>query len=286
MKNTEKSNDFSLKLWTIKYPLQHMLYTIGFGMISVALLALLGHIVTNPKIGYILSIILAFLPFVAATIIMLKKYSRPTITQQQFVGLYNVIIAICVVFLLFSHIIPIHENMPQLLANVMIIVFSVLGLYGIGLTVVDLYIKFRRIRSFTDIPTWKILCTWPFAYSMLWIPGYMTSDKNDTTKTTNNWYANFIKNIIQNKIALIFMLCLSFVLTHEFLMILIPCTILVVWRLIRGEKINSDLTGKYTTTAIIVNAVMVVFAIFAVSYIITHDADTLANIVSTSPTLQ
>ncbi|MCQ2599138.1 MAG: hypothetical protein MJ187_02030 [Alphaproteobacteria bacterium] len=272
MKNTEKSNNFNLKNWIFKYPVQYMLYTLGFELIVFAIALLLQHTLYNGAPNPLMAIILVTLPFIVSAIIMIKKYPRDNFNQYQFVGLCNAITFVGGGFLILSAMVSaITQQISQTVAIIGIVIFSLLALYAVGLSLCDFYIKFRRIRSF-NIPTWKILCTWPFAYSMMWIPGYMTSDKNNKSDITkNNWYAKFTRHIIGDKLALIAVLLLSFGLSLDFWTVLIQGTILIGWYLIRREKFKSDFSGKFALCAVIVNFAMIVIAIFALSRIIQMD---------------
>lgn len=149
------------------------------------------------------------------------------------------------------------------LVTVAITTVGLMYLYQLGVSVGNLYAKYRRVRTM-GVNAWKIICTIPFGFSMLWIAGYMLPDAKPTKTKSTGRYARIINAICNNNIyaytAIVLLIMTSGLFTGINVMAtaLTMCVIFAMWLRTRGTTITrADIPYNYSTTAIVINIVMI-----------------------------
>lgn len=164
-----------------------------------------------------------------------------------------------------TNIIALPNMNPFIMAGLTLL--GLVYMYLFGIFVGNIYTKYRRARTM-GVPMWKIICTMPFGFSMLWIAGYMLPDaqtkaKSKTTKSTGR-YAQIVNTICQNTIYAYIVLVLLVVTSGLFVglrgmtTVLAMIIVFAAWRRTRGTTtMRRDITKQYSTTAIIINIIMI-----------------------------
>ena len=147
---------------------------------------------------------------------------------------------------------------------------TILLLYIPGILIANFFAKFRRIQSF-DIPTWKIICSLPFGFSALWIPGYMLNNTAKSARqisTKASWYKKLTDTVLSNPTNTI-MTFIPVTLMSGFLFglygILLALTfslIFGIWMIKVGQKkFIKNIGGLYASISVIVNLVLIITTI-------------------------
>jgi hypothetical protein len=157
-------------------------------------------------------------------------------------------------------------NHPNLFMFIIILI-SLYILFLLGTAIINFYVKICRIQQF-NIPTWKILFSFPFGFSMLWIPGYLldtTPVKTPSQEIKSKTYSKIINWVLTSNIntvsAFVFITILSgfFIGTAPILLTFILALIFGLWSTQIGQKkFEKQMNKAYTTTAITINIIMII----------------------------
>lgn len=273
----KKQNPKTMKTWLLWNPLKFVLYSCLISLIIMAIFSL-----AFPESGPVLSMLI-MLGFMIAMGITFWQIPRDNLDQRSFVALTNAQIVIGALLLAaFAAFITFHYDWILLkimwldthskssLALVLIISFILL-LYIIGLYGTSIYLKYRRCRTM-GIRPWKIICSMPLGFALLWAPGYILSDLHNPTPLVQirpKWYSKFTNWLIMRPLSI----CISFI-------VIISCsrmfvgpdltittialtTLFAIWLAVVGKKkFRANIGDKYATFAVIVNIILLItFAI-------------------------
>ncbi len=170
------------------------------------------------------------------------------------------------------------------------------ALYLFGIMLSNAYAKFCRAREM-GIPKWRIICSIPFGFSLMWIPGYLLPDQTPRTPAISigkKWYTNFTDRVMTYPSATALMFVITTLVSAFFfgfnliMLTLFWGLVFALWGRIRGiEKFRNDIRGKYSIFATIINiiAVCTLVTILALSWNKTS-ANITINITDTNPTIQ
>ncbi len=146
-------------------------------------------------------------------------------------------------------------------------VLFVFYMYLIGLSLANVYAKFRRARAM-NIPTWKIICSIPFGFNLVWIPGYIMPDAKRTTPVIPihaEWYENLTRwiasRVSYTVLAFVIITLFSGFMfgTQTMLMSGIALLVFIMWAYLAGmTKFRNNIGGLYSTFAVLINIVLIV----------------------------
>lgn len=217
---------------------------------------------------------------------VMKRIPKITMDQKSFVAIHNAQTILS--FLLFTMSgYLLFTNQQYLIYSIttgttsepgtvltLMTLFSIFLLYTLGLTLTNVYVKIRRIQEL-KIPTWKIICSIPFGFSALWLPGYLTQTNKSHTpgqQIKSKWYSRintWITSNPANTIAtFIFITALSgfYIGFSTTLLTFSMALIYGIWTLKIGAKKFSDrIPGAYSTTAVIINITLII--VLSMAYI-------------------
>lgn len=156
-----------------------------------------------------------------------------------------------------------------------ILAFSLIAsLFLLATIAINFAIKLLRIKTM-NIPTWKIICSIPFGFTMLWIPGYFLPENNEHNKLISiksKRYEAFNKWIISTPInaavAFIFFRTLYIMLSGiaSLLLTLSFAMIFALWKKQIGTKQFENNIGKhYATTAVIINIAILIYMLSTIA---------------------
>lgn len=276
MKQQKQIPLLSWLIWLpIKFSLISFLSFILTGFIYASILSLFTF--TNNADNFILSVLLT-IAFILSIFFTFRKQTTQKIDRYDFVALNNVQTTVLGVAFLISTLVLI-TNANNILLKLLwlethssiafftiIVSAAIFYLYLCGLFLSNLFIKYNRCRT-AGISTWKIICSMPFGFSLLWIPGYILPDSS--SKQTNismpNWYNQLNKWILSKQIktyiAFIIVVLLSgfFFGFRNILVTFVMLVIFTIWQQKSGKKnFQKDLNTKYSYFAVGINAVLLI----------------------------
>ena len=146
-----------------------------------------------------------------------------------------------------------------------VIILTLVGLYLIGLAIAGVYAKYKRCREM-GISPWKIIFSMPFAFFLLWTPGYLIEEK---TKKSNlqiksKWYANLNKWILKNFNNTLFIFLLILLLKTTFAGIptmLLTAALLIIytlWYVKHKSDFIKNINNGYALTSVGINIAIVI----------------------------
>lgn len=269
-----KNKNSSFKSWLLTRPA--LFAIISFAAMTIG--SFLSSLITGGQSVTITSTV-TIITFLCSVVWFVRTLPAGNLDRRSFVAINNAqTIITSVVFV--ASMLYIMTNAQKLMARLFwmethsttsfVILLTVLALfymYLCGIYIANLYAKYRRVRAM-GVSMWKTLATAPFGFCMLWIPGYLMEDKSETSgkkDTQRGWYMRLTDWIIasptRSATTLVILIMLSG-FTFGYIAILVPLALAIVfavWSAIIGtEKVRNQFSGIYSTTAIIINVVMIV----------------------------
>lgn len=271
MKNKKSQ---SLLMWLLWHPFK-------FALISLALIMLTSILVNyNQFGGYWPTFFVIIISVAVAAAITLYTAPRGKMNRFAFVALNNTqMTVVATLFLISSIFIAKYQN--QISAkliwlystnpttfSVIVIIAGLFYMYLCGLFFTNLYAKYKRCREM-GIRPWKIICSMPFGFGLLWIPGYLIKDDTKNTDTAvsvhTKWYSKLTNRIISNQTYTILTFAVITLYSQFFYgyksVILTLCSALIfaLWFRITGPlEFKQQLRDKYTYVAIIANILVLI----------------------------
>lgn len=147
------------------------------------------------------------------------------------------------------------------------------SLYIFGITIMGLWACFLRARTM-GIPLWKIICSIPFGFDMLWLPGYFIPNKQDkkpSVITNTKWISkltNWTFARPTNAILLYMILVIASGAISNMISVLLTISMLLIfsiWMMRTGHKaFEKNIGAAYATTAVIINIAMLAYITAAI----------------------
>lgn len=292
--------------WTFWSPLKFAAISFGIMITTAFIFSLIaGAIYTPAPMPQTPLIILLTIGFIGAIAIQIKTLPRGKMDRISFISIHNTqTIILSILFIISSYMLVRYAQQiifyllimeTQLSATFLITLTAslIFYLYLLGLLFANMYAKFCRVREL-KIPTWKIICSIPFGFSALWIPGYILD--YDTTKsityapkskylgTASNWITSRPAHTIATFIT-ITTLSGFFFGFNAVLLTFSLALIFGIWALQSGTKpFIKNIAGKYANAAVIFNAILVILFIGFYAFMPTTTQDVQLTISDTEIT--
>lgn len=236
------------------------------------------------------------LGFLTSIVILVRGLPAQNLDRRSFVAITTLQTLICAITAIMTTLmnVVIYQRIFMYISSPVFIVISTLialfYIYVLGIFIGSLYAKYRRIRAM-GVPMWRILCTIPFGFSMLWIPGYMLpapTPKTPTLPIRPNAYARLIDWIISRPantaIGFIALTLLSGFF-FGFKTIIFTFAIAVtftIWVIKTGaQKFREHIAGAYTWAAIGLNIILWIAMLILVIHLAHHS--TLITMTTATP---
>ena len=270
MKTKTKNNLIQLKTWLWQKPL---FFALSFFLLSV--LCSLGYagIQTAFNIQTLIPMYILFiLSFIGCTYYTIKKLPHDKINQNDFIAITNgttlisistTLLAILVIDLYGSHIRQSLMMFYVLHPTSFLLTFILLALftlYLVGVAICGIYAKYKRATTLGVSP-WKVILSMPFAFLMMWTPGYLIKEKNvqNNLEIKSRWYDKFNKWVISNYNNILF--TFLFLLFCKSLMAGLPTLILSIalliiytlWHVKHKSDFVKNIDRGYAMTAVCIN---------------------------------
>lgn len=256
--------------WLVTRPL--MFAVIAFiTMTATTLIAgTIGGNIAGP-----LANILGIIAFLGACAWLVRKLPAGNLDRHNFIAITNAQTVITSFALIISSFLFLYNYQAIMLRllwmeshstpafMIIVIAMVIFYLYICGLFIANLYAKYRRIRAM-GVGMWKTLATAPFGFCMLWIPGYLMPNATNKTDNNNGWYNRFTNWIMTHPSRSAGALVILILLTgftfgfNSIILTLGLAALFAIWCAIIGpDKMRKNLSGVYSTTAIIINVVTI-----------------------------
>ena len=274
-----------LMSWILWRPLKFALTLLGLGiavMIPYEIVsATIGGATALATLG-----ILSIVAIVFATYLLFHRLPHDNLDRYSFVALENaqayvlalaVFVAMLAIMQAQSFLISLAmmgtagNVIFVLLAAVMFVAYA----YLVGLSLANVYAKFRRGRAM-NIPTWKIICSIPFGFNLIWIPGYILPDekapKTPVIPIHASWYKKLTNWIVSRPSRTILAFAILTLFTGFMFgiqTIFWTCAAILlfaIWVSVVGAKhFCKNIGGTYATVAVVLNIIMIL-AISVITY--------------------
>lgn len=274
-----------LMSWILWRPLKFALTLLGLGiavMIPYEIVsATIGGATALATLG-----ILSIAAIVFATYLLFHRLPHDNLDRYSFVALENaqayvlalaVFVAMLAIMQAQSFLISLAmmgtagNVIFVLLAAVMFVAYA----YLVGLSLANVYAKFRRGRAM-NIPTWKIICSIPFGFNLIWIPGYILPDekapKTPVIPIHAPWYKNLTNWIVSRPSRTILAFAILTLFTGFMFgiqTIFWTCAAILlfaIWVSVVGAKrFCKNIGGAYATVAVVLNIIMIL-AVSVITY--------------------
>ena len=209
MKKEKNQNKPSLKSWVLTKPVIFALWCMGLGIIFGVGYALIQTFLNFESLVPIY--LLCALAFILPACRLIRQLPHEDMNQNDFVAITNgtsiisiVASFITILFVVFSSygfqrgIIALYILHPVMFS----VLFSLaifISLYLIGVSLTGLYAKYKRAVTLGVTP-WKVILSMPFAFLLMWTPGYLNKDKDakSNLEIQTQWYAKLNRWVLKN----------------------------------------------------------------------------------------
>lgn len=274
-----------LMSWILWRPLKFALTLLGLGIA-----VMIPYEIVSATIGGATALvtlgILSIAAIVFATYLLFHRLPHDNLDRYSFVALENaqayvlalaVFVAMLAIMQAQSFLISLAmmgtagNVIFVLLAAVMFVAYA----YLVGLSLANVYAKFRRGRAM-NIPTWKIICSIPFGFNLIWIPGYILPDekapKTPVIPIHASWYKKLTNWIVSRPSRTILAFAILTLFTGFMFgiqTIFWTCAAILlfaIWVSVVGAKhFCKNIGGTYATVAVVLNIIMML-AISVITY--------------------
>lgn len=274
-----------LMSWILWRPLKFALTLLGLGiavMIPYEIVsATIGGATALATLG-----ILSIVAIVFATYLLFHRLPHDNLDRYSFVALENaqayvlalaVFVAMLAIMQAQSFLISLAmmgtagNVIFVLLAAVLFVAYA----YLVGLSLANVYAKFRRGRAM-NIPTWKIICSIPFGFNLIWIPGYILPDekapKTPVIPIHAPWYKNLTNWIVSRPSRTILAFAILTLFTGFMFgiqTIFWTCAAILLFSIwastVGAKRFCKNIGGTYATVAVVLNIIMIL-AVSVITY--------------------
>lgn len=270
-----------LKQWLFNKPAVFSI--MFFGLITILALAYsviqtLFHFEAFTPIYFIFAI-----SFIYSVYYMIKKLPHDNMCQSDFVAITNgssiisiisSIIALSVFGLygqLFQRQMMKLYFFQPVIFGILFLSITLVSLYILGVAISGIYAKYKRAITM-GISPWKVILSMPFAFLLLWTPGYLIEEK---TKKSNllikaKWYARF-NNWVMSNFSNILFVFLFFVFAKAVIAgistLIFTSALLVIyalWYTKHKSDFMKNINGGYALTCIGINLAMILSVILLI----------------------
>lgn len=274
-----------LMSWILWRPLKFALTLLGLGIA-----VMIPYEIVSATIGGATALVtlggLSIAAIVFATYLLFHRLPHDNLDRYSFVALENaqayvlalaVFVAMLAIMQAQSFLISLAmmgtagNVIFVLLAAVMFVAYA----YLVGLSLANVYAKFRRGRAM-NIPTWKIICSIPFGFNLIWIPGYILPDekapKTPVIPIHASWYKKLTNWIVSRPSRTILAFAILTLFTGFMFgiqTIFWTCAAILLFAIwvsgVGAKRFCKNIGGTYATVAVVLNIIMIL-AISVITY--------------------
>ena len=276
--NKTNKNSVSLKTWIFDKPVIFAALTFAINLAAIFAYAIISSIFNISSM--ILLEIMLCISFVWNIWYMIKKLPHDDMYRGDFVAITNACCFITVfvpliTFALFAnklYMLKYNFMMVYLLHPVLVwtvlLLLALLYLYVFGVAISSVYAKYKRALKI-GLSKWNIILSMPFAFLLMWTPGYLVPEKKDESKfqIQTKWFNKFNKWALSNTSNAIVVFLAIVLLRNTFsglpalLLTLFLLAVYALWNLRYKTKFMKDINRGYAWTAISINFIAIISVI-------------------------
>ncbi len=203
---TEKT---PLKSWLLTKPLVFTLWFLILGLILGFGYSVIQSVFNFETITPLY--ILLALTFILPACYMIQKLPRDKMNQSDFVaitngaGLISITASFIAILTIGMYGNQVQNDMMRLYIlhpttfYILLSFIMLTSLYLIGVAVSGIYAKYKRVVTLGVSP-WKVILSMPFAFLLMWTPGYLIKDKEikSALEIKSHWYSKLNKWVLSN----------------------------------------------------------------------------------------
>ena len=255
-----------LKSWLLTKPLMFMLWFLILGLILS-----FGYSVIQSVFNFESMIplyVLLALTFILPACYMIQKLPHDKMNQSDFVaitngaGIVSIIASLIAILIVGGYGKNIQRDMMILYVShpTMFYILMLTSLYLIGLAISGIYAKYKRATTL-GISPWHVILSMPFAFLLIWTPGYLIKDKEIKSglEIKSHWYSKLNKWVLSNFGNTLFAFLLLIFLksliagTAPLVLAIISLIIYVLWYTKHKSDFIKNINQGYALTAVGIN---------------------------------
>lgn len=271
-------NNNTLKYWLVNTPI---FFAITSFLCAITVSVLGGLLLPNSGTTVATVGTLTVITTVISAILAIRRLKTSNMDRTSLVTIFNTVMITVALMSLISFITLIQfpylriwlyhlmqSTIGMIFAFTIALCILMISLYVFGMIIVGLWAKILRARTM-NIPLWKIICSIPFGFDMMWIPGYFISTKQDkkpTVKTQTNWIVKLTQWTMAHPVNSGFMFTSLIFLNGIFnglsstLLTLSLLMLFGIWAIqVGAKKFEKNIGGAYATIAVIFNLIMIAY---------------------------
>ncbi len=142
---------------------------------------------------------------------MIKKLPHDKMSRNDFIAITNgasiisIASSIIAIFVISFYDVKLQQKMMmmyllhQTAFTIIFLAIVLFSLYILGVAVSGIYAKYKRVTTMGVSP-WKAILSMPFAFLMLWTPGYLIEEKSKKSNLLikSKWYNRFNNWVVSN----------------------------------------------------------------------------------------
>jgi len=275
-KNIKKKQTTSsmLRTWVFDMPAKFALISFGLMFCLSLVYAAIASLFNIPDTRALL--IILFASFIWSIYYFIKKLPNTNMTRNGFIAITNAcsLIAICIptIVLLLAGVNVATAKQKFMIIYVthpgfiwfMLLCIALLYLYVFGVIISNIYAKYKRAREI-GISKWKIICSFPFAFLLMWAPGYLINDKQNGSNVIikSRWYSKLNRWVVANLQNTLIAFLVIVVLNNMFSgssSLLLTAFLLVIyalWSIKHKKDFLKNINRGYALSAVSINMITI-----------------------------
>ena len=264
---TEKTQ---LKSWLLTKPITFMLWFLILGLILS-----FGYSVIQSVFNFESMIplyVLLALTFILPACYMIQKLPHDKMNQSDFVaitngaGIISIIASLVAILTVGGYGKNIQRDMMILYVShptmfyILLSFIMLTSLYLIGLAISGIYAKYKRATTL-GISPWHVILSMPFAFLLMWTPGYLIKDKEIKSglEIKSHWYSKLNKWVLSNfgNTLFVFLLLIFFKSliagSATLILAIISLVIYALWYTKHKSDFVKNINKGYALTAVGIN---------------------------------
>ena len=282
MRKEKKQNKPALKSWLLTKPLMFTLWCMGLIVIFGLSYALIQTFFNFESLWLVYT--LCALTFALPICYMIQKLPHEKMNQSDFVAIANgatiisVIPSFIAVLMAGFYSYSLQRDMMALYMwhpaafSILLALAVFISIYLIGVSISGIYAKYKRATTLGVSP-WKVILSMPFAFLLMWTPGYLIKDKDTKSglEIKSAWYAKFNKWVLSNfsntLFVFLFLLFCKGLMTGVTTLILSALLLAVyaLWFTKHKSDFVKNINDGYAITAIGINLAILIAIIIQLS---------------------
>ena len=269
------NNKNQLKTWLFDRPMMFGLLTCGLNLALISIYAIISNlfeISTSGPLAWLLVVATVYSIYYT-----IKRLPHTPMARTDFIAITNAC-SFLIFLILFIPLIFVGPD-PQIMKHKALIFYVLhpvafwfvsigllmLYLYMGGLAISNIYAKYKRAVQL-GVDKWKVILSMPFAFLLMWTPGYLIEDNRTKSNLHINtqWYARFNQWVAADMLNTFFIYLVLLLVLNIFAglpTILVAAFLLMVytlWNIKFKDGFLKNINRGYSLTAVAINLIFVI----------------------------